>query len=104
MVETFNDSSGGEESFAAMFEESLKREDIKEGGIVHGRVIQITKDHVVVDIGYKSEGQVALEEFTGADGQPTVKVGDEIEVYLESRENENGLCVLSKEKADRLKV
>src|SRR6478752_2970516 len=104
MIETHNDSSGGEESFAALFEESLKKEDIKEGAIVRGRVIAVSKDHVVVDIGYKSEGQVPLEEFTGADGQPTVKVGDDIEVFLESRENENGLCVLSKEKADRLKV
>jgi small subunit ribosomal protein S1 len=104
MVETHNNTAGGEESFAALFEESLKKEDIKEGAIVRGRVIQLAKDYVVVDIGYKSEGQVPLEEFTGPDGQPTVKVGDEIEVYLESRENENGLCVLSKEKADRLKV
>ena len=93
-----------EEDFAALFEESLKREDIKEGEIVRGRVIQVNKDHVVVDIGYKSEGQVPLAEFIAADGTPLVKEGDAIEVYLESRENENGLCVLSKEKADRLKV
>src|SRR5947207_10516180 len=98
MTDLHNESSGGgEESFAAMFEESLKREDIKEGAIVRGRVIQVAKDYVVVDIGYKSEGQVPLEEFTGADGQVTVKSGDEVEVVLESRENENGLCVLSKE-------
>src|SRR5579872_247938 len=101
---TSTSSHPEEESFAAMFEESLKREDIKEGEIVRGRVIQITKDYVVVDIGYKSEGQVPLIEFTGPDGQPTIKEGDPIEVYLESRENDNGLCVLSKEKADRLKV
>src|SRR5690349_9382628 len=103
MIETHNDSSG-EESFAALFEESLKKEDIKEGAIVRGRVIQVNKDHVVVDIGYKSEGQVPLAEFMAADGTPLIKEGDTIEVYLESRENENGLCVLSKEKADRLKV
>src|SRR5688572_17209045 len=94
----------GEDSFAALFEESLKNEEIKEGEIVHGTVIQVTKDYVVVDIGYKSEGQVPLSEFVGADGQVTVRPGDRIEVLLESRENENGLCVLSKEKADRLKV
>src|SRR4051812_11876646 len=94
----------GEESFAALFEESLKREEIKEGAIVRGRGIQLNKDHVVIDIGYKSEGQVPIEEFTGGDGQVTVKEGDEGEVFLESRENDNGLCVLSKEKADRLKV
>jgi len=97
-------SAHAEEDFAALFEESLKREDIKEGEIVRGRVIQVNKDHVVVDIGYKSEGQVALAEFMAPDGTPLVKEGDSIEVYLESRENENGLCVLSKEKADRLKV
>ena len=92
------------DSFAAMFEESLKHGDVKEGEIVRGRVIQINKDHVIVDIGDKSEGQVALAEFLGPDGQVLLKEGDEIDVYLESRENENGLCVLSKEKADRLKV
>ncbi|HEX4458021.1 MAG TPA: 30S ribosomal protein S1, partial [Polyangia bacterium] len=97
-------TSGEEESFAALFEESLRREEIKEGAIVHGRVIQLNKDHVVIDIGYKSEGQVPIEEFTGADGNVTVKEGDDVEVFLESRENDNGLCVLSKEKADRLKV
>ncbi len=94
----------GEDSFAALFEESIKNEEIKEGEIVHGTVIQVTKDYVVVDIGYKSEGQVPLSEFVGPDGQVHVKPGDRIEVLLESRENENGLCVLSKEKADRLKV
>ena len=93
-----------EEDFAFLFEESLKREDIKEGEIVRGRVIQVNKDHVVVDIGYKSEGQVPLAEFIAADGSVTIKEGDAIEVYLEARENESGLCELSKEKADRLKV
>lgn len=93
-----------DEDFASLFEESIRREEVKEGEIVHGRVIQINKDHVVVDIGYKSEGQVAINEFMGPDGQLTIKEGDPVDVYLESRENENGLCVLSKEKADRLKV
>src|SRR6266480_145115 len=94
----------GEESFASLFEESLKREELKEGDIVRGKVIQVGKDHVIVDIGYKSEGTIPLHEFTGADGTVGVKEGDEIDVFLESREDENGLCVLSKEKADRLKV
>ena len=97
-------TTGSNESFAELFEESLKRDNIKEGGIVRGRVVQLTKDFVVVDIGYKSEGQVPIEEFTAADGTVTVKPGDDVDVYLESRENEAGLCELSKEKADRLKV
>jgi small subunit ribosomal protein S1 len=103
-VQDQRDLQQGEDSFAALFEESIKNEEIKEGEIVHGTVIQVTKDYVVVDIGYKSEGQVPLSEFVGPDGQVSVKPGDRIEVLLESRENENGLCVLSKEKADRLKV
>ncbi len=101
-TDVFTDG-GGDESFAALFEQSLQNE-LKEGEIVTGTVVQVNKDFVVVDIGYKSEGQVPLNEFVGADGQVSVKPGDRIEVFLEARENEHGLCVLSKEKADRLKV
>jgi small subunit ribosomal protein S1 len=104
MVSMATENNNTEESFAALFEESLKHEDVKEGDIVKGRVIHVGKDHVVVDIGYKSEGTIPLYEFTQADGTVSVKEGDEIDVFLESRENEDGLCVLSKEKADRLKV
>src|ERR1043165_3861788 len=106
MVSMMSDTSNTtqEENFAALFEESLKHEDVKEGDIVKGTVIQVGKDHVVVDIGYKSEGTIPLYEFVQADGTVGVKEGDSIDVFLESREDENGLCVLSKEKADRLKV
>src|SRR5215470_10175248 len=103
MVET-ESHNPGEENFAALFEESLKREDVKEGDIVKGTVIQVAKDYVVIDIGYKSEGQIPISEFVGTDGHVSVKEGDQVEVLLESREDEYGLCVLSKEKADRLKV
>src|SRR5215813_13344529 len=103
MVET-ESHNPGDENFAALFEESLKREDVKEGDIVKGKVIQVAKDYVVVDIGYKSEGQIPISEFVATDGQVNVKEGDQVEVLLESREDEFGLCVLSKEKADRLKV
>src|SRR6185369_16536123 len=97
MMEVDSSNQGGDgESFAALFEESLKREDVKEGDIVRGRVIQVAKDYVVVDIGYKSEGQVPIEEFTTTEGKVEVKEGDEVEVLLESRENDSGLCVLSK--------
>src|SRR5689334_607054 len=97
-------TSTQEENFAALFEESLKHEDVKEGDIVKGTVIQVAKDYVVIDIGYKSEGQIPISEFVGTDGQVHVKEGDQVEVLLESREDEYGLCILSKEKADRLKV
>jgi small subunit ribosomal protein S1 len=99
-----NPAAEGEESFAALFEESLKREDLKEGDIVKGKVIGLGNEHVIVDIGYKSEGAIPLHEFIDGEGKVGVKVGDEVDVFLESREDEDGLCVLSKEKADRLKV
>ena len=92
------------ESFAALFEESLQAEEAKEGDILQGVVIAVTKDFAIIDIGYKSEGQVPLDEFRGADGTIDVQRGDEVDVLLENRENEAGMCVLSKEKADRLKV
>src|SRR5437868_2799151 len=103
-MSTSSGTVAGEESFASLFEESLKREELKEGDIVKGKVIALGKDHVIVDIGYKSEGAIPLHEFTTADGTDGIKEGDEIAVFLESRENEDGLCILSKEKADRLKV
>jgi small subunit ribosomal protein S1 len=96
--------SASDESFAALFEESIRKEEVKEGDIVKGKIIHVGPDNVIVDIGYKSEGTIAAHEFLGADGVMTVKVGDQIDVFLENREDANGLCILSKEKADRLKV
>jgi small subunit ribosomal protein S1 len=93
-----------DEDFAALFAESLKNDEVKEGEILRGTVIAVGKDYAIVDIGYKSEGQVALEEFRNADGTIDVKAGDSVDVLLESRENDAGMCVLSKEKADRFKV
>jgi len=95
---------GDEESFAALFEESLKTEQVREGDIVRGTVVGVVKDYVIIDIGYKSEGQVSLDEFRDPEGNVVVKEGDEVEVLLEARENDAGMCVLSKERADRLKV
>src|SRR5690606_24402806 len=76
---------------------------LKEGEVVKGTVIQVTKDFAIVDVGYKSEGQVPLSEFTNAKGETNVAVGDTVEVLLESRENETGMVVLSKEKADKMR-
>src|SRR5262245_14393271 len=65
MVDT---GSHHDEDFAALFAESLLQENAKEGEILRGTVISVGKDYAIVDIGYKSEGQVPLEEFRGADG------------------------------------
>ncbi|MBV9130468.1 MAG: S1 RNA-binding domain-containing protein, partial [Verrucomicrobia bacterium] len=70
--------------------------DFKEGSIVKGRVLEIRPREVLVDIGYKSEGVIPASEF---DDMGDVEVGDEVEVLLEKLENEDGMVVLSKEKA-----
>ncbi|MCC6807402.1 MAG: 30S ribosomal protein S1 [Deltaproteobacteria bacterium] len=94
-----------EDTFAALFEDSLRvRDGVKEGDIVKGEVVAVNRDHVVIDIGYKSEGTIDIHEFTSINGVPQVKVGDKIDVFVESREDEHGHVVLSKEKADKLKV
>ena len=91
-----------EESFQELYEESLK--SIKEGEVVRGNIIQVTDDYVMVDIGYKSEGQIRISEFTNESGAITAKVGDQVDVLLEYHEDENGEIVLSKEKAAKIKV
>ncbi len=75
--------------------------DIKEGEIVSGKVMGVSRDHVVVDVGFKSEGVIPLEEFP----QPlNVSVGEDVEVYLDAVEDQNGQLILSKQKADFLRV
>lgn len=93
------------ETFAALFESSATRTDqLREGDIVSGTVLKVGKDSVVVDIGYKSEGVISLHEFVNATGSVAVNAGDSVDVLVESKENEHGLVMLSKEKADKLKV
>ncbi len=80
------------------------RPTLAEGEIVKGRVLKVTPSDVVVDIGYKSEGLLPVEEVTGYDGQVRVKRGDEIEVYIERFEDASGYVALSREKAARMRV
>lgn len=88
--------------FQEILDGSMK--DLKEGEIVQGEVIQITSEHVVVDVGYKSEGRIALSQFQDPAGKTTVQVGEKVHVYLEQWEDDNGEIVLSKDKADQLRV
>ncbi len=74
--------------------------EVEEGEVVRGRVVHIGTSEVLVDVGYKSEGAIPIEEFRGM----LPKVGDDIEVYLEAKEDSEGLIVLSKDKADKIKV
>lgn len=89
------------EDFGALFEESLRNNDIMEGSVVRGTVIAIENDIVVVDVGLKSEGRIPLKEFSHAGQAPEVKKGDAVDVYVERVENRQGEAVLSREKALR---
>ena len=95
----------GGESFEKLYQESLKNEkNYKVGEIVPGKVIKVGKDFVTIDIGFKSEGQIPVSEFRDPEGQVNITEGDEMDVFLENTENENGLVSLSKEKADKLRI
>ncbi|MDH3882905.1 MAG: 30S ribosomal protein S1 [Desulfobacterales bacterium] len=90
------------ESVMDMYEESFKR--FAEGEVVTGRIISIDKDQVLIDIGYKSEGQVRMQEFLDEKGNMTANVGDTIEVMVEWWDDEDERVLLSKDKAANIKV
>ncbi|MCP5056131.1 MAG: 30S ribosomal protein S1 [bacterium] len=90
------------ESFADLFSASEKK--MKEGEVTKGRILSIDDDHVQVDVGFKSEGFIDLWEFMDEQGKILVKVGDEVDVLIEEAEDDDGRIVLSKDKADRVKV
>ena len=90
------------EDFKTLYEDSLKT--IEEGQILRGTVLEITPDHVTVDVGYKSEGQIPMQEFLKRSRKVDVKVGDQIEVLIEKKDGEEGLLILSKEKADKVTI
>ncbi|MFZ0679507.1 MAG: 30S ribosomal protein S1, partial [Candidatus Binatus sp.] len=94
--------SGGENDFESLMEESLKAP--RPGDVLVGRVLLITRDSVIIDINYKCEGQVPLAEFLDHEGHPSVKEGDEVDVYFEGTETDNGTVMLSHAKAEKFKV
>ncbi len=97
-----DDSDYGSEEYQElmkMYEETLS--DLREGEIIQGRVLGVTRDDVIVDVGFKSEGIIAISEFPPP---VNIQVGDEIEVYLDAFEDQYGQLVLSKRKADFLRV
>ena len=106
MTEDNNDlhavEAGGPDDFGHLFEQSMRA--VRPGEIVKGRVVLVARDHVTIDIGYKSEGQIGIHEFRERDGSVSVKEGDEIDVYFEASESEDGGIVLSRQKAEQLRV
>jgi small subunit ribosomal protein S1 len=85
MTETTQIETPNPESFAALFEASATRTDqLREGDIVAGTILKVSKDTVVVDIGYKSEGVISLHEFINAEGNISATAGDSVDVLIES--------------------
>src|SRR5919205_139523 len=91
-----------EERMEDWFKEGTTTSEFEEREVVRGRVVHVGTSEVLVDVGYKSEGAIPIEEFHRHGALP--KVGEEIEVYLEAKEDSEGLIVLSKDKADKIKV
>ncbi|HPU15791.1 MAG TPA: S1 RNA-binding domain-containing protein, partial [Polymorphobacter sp.] len=89
------------DDFAAMLESSLGKNQSFEGRVVKGRVTAIENDVAVIDVGLKSEGRVALREFAAPGMKAELKVGDEVEVYVDRVENAQGEAMLSRDRARR---
>ncbi len=100
-VSSSSDQQLDRAALAALYEETFK--NLEEGTITEGRVVAVSKDKVVVDIGYKSEGMISNDQFSTEELQ-NLKVGDAIKVYIEECEDADGNLVLSKEKADKMKI
>ncbi|MCJ7546032.1 MAG: 30S ribosomal protein S1 [Deltaproteobacteria bacterium] len=98
------DAKEKKKELGEFYEKSFR--ELAEEEIVRGRVVEVGKEFVTIDVGYKSEGQVPLSEFYTRDGKLEVKRGDEVDVFLERREDEDqeGAIILSKNKADKMKI
>lgn len=90
--------------FEKLFEQSMKEQDFRVGDVVTGKVVEVQTDYVLVDINYKSEGLISIDEFRVVDGKRAVNPGDTVEVLIDRIENENGMVGLSKNKADMMRA
>jgi len=90
------------DSMKDLYEQSFR--NIQEGEVIRGRIVQISDDYVMVDIGYKSEGQISVHEFKDEKGVVQAAIGDDVDVLLEFHDDEDGTIHLSKEKAAKIKV
>jgi small subunit ribosomal protein S1 len=100
-VSNSSDAQLDRNALAALYEETFR--NLEEGTITEGRVVAQTKDKVVVDIGYKSEGMIPRDHFSSEE-LDNLKIGDRLQVYIEECEDADGNLVLSKEKADKMKI
>jgi len=100
-VSNSSDAQLDRDALAALYEETFR--NLEEGTITEGRIVAQTKDKVIVDIGYKSEGMIPRDHFSSEELQ-NIKIGDRLQVYIEECEDADGNLVLSKEKADKMKI
>src|SRR5450631_206577 len=89
------------EDFASLLDETLGRDTGFDGSVVTGRIVRLTDEFAIVDVGLKSEGRVLLKEFAPPGMKPEIKPGDHVELYVERYEDKDGSIVLSREKARR---
>src|ERR1700723_1924961 len=101
MASTATSYNPSRDDFAAMLDESFAGGNLQESSVIKGKVVAIEKDMAVIDGGLKTEGRVALREFAGPGRESDLKVGDEVEVFLDRIENALGEAVLSRDKARR---
>lgn len=90
--------------FQKLLEQTTGETGVREGQIVKGRIVRISDDSVAVDIGHKVDGEIPVSEFRSPEGKVTIKVGDEVEVYLDCFEDNDGEMVLSRERAELLRA
>ena len=102
LSEDVQDSDASMEDVMDIYEESFKR--FAEGEVVTGKIIALDKDYVLVDVGYKSEGQIRAQEFKDEKGNINAALGDSVEVMVEYWDEEEERVILSKEKAAKIKV
>jgi small subunit ribosomal protein S1 len=100
----FNAQADKTGEFETMFQASTQDQDFRVGDVVTGKVVEVQSDYVLVDINYKSEGLIPINEFRIVDGVRQITVGETIEVLIDRIENENGMIALSKDKADMLRA
>jgi small subunit ribosomal protein S1 len=100
--ETIAQKEKTEEEMKELYETSMR--SLQDGNILNGKVINVNGETVIVDVGLKSEGKVALNEFAAKPGEPAVQVGDQVEVMIVGREKEFGLLLLSKQKVDAIRT
>ncbi len=101
IVSNSSDAQLDRNALAALYEETFR--NLEEGTITEGRVVALTKDKVIVDIGYKSEGMIPSDQFSSEELN-NLKIDDRLQVYIEECEDADGNLVLSKEKADKMKI